>query len=248
MEPARQPGLNRVSLPRGPHPDNLCKSAMCYNEWNFGLGGRSLFSGYSFSNIFSLSNIIVIFIVLFSLVIHEFAHAVTADVQGDDTARQSGRLTLNPIAHLDLLGIIMIIIVGIGWARPVPINAGNFKRPRLSMILSVAAGPLSNIVLVILSYIVLASVHPVGIWSTILYEIGLFNCYLFILNILPIPPLDGSQILRNVLPYRQAAAYSRLDPYGPFILLFLFIIPYFWYWLFTPVGNALNGWIASWFL
>lgn len=209
-----------------------------------------MFSGYSLAHIFSPQNILVIFIVLFSLVIHEFAHAITADIQGDDTARLNGRLTLNPVAHLDLLGIIMILIVHIGWARPVPINAGNFKRPRLSMILSVAAGPVSNIAMTILSYIILALVNPYSMstFAFVLSTIAWINCYLFVLNILPIPPLDGSQIVRNLLPYRQAAAYSRLDPYGPFLLLLLFIIPYFWYYAFAPVANGLNGWIASWFL
>lgn len=202
------------------------------------------------SSIFSPANILVIFIVLFSLVVHEFAHAVAADVQGDKTARLNGRLTLNPIAHLDLLGIIMILIVHIGWARPVPINMNNFRRPRPSMIIAVAAGPVSNLILAILSYLIVVVVNPysMSFLSILLNDIAMVNCWLFVLNLIPIPPLDGSQILRNLLPYRQAMVYSRLDPYGPFILLFLFIIPYFYYWLFMPVADALNGWIASWFM
>jgi Zn-dependent protease len=184
-------------------------------------------------------------------VIHEFAHAMTADALGDRTARANGRLTVNPLAHLDLLGIIMIVIAGIGWARPVPINSNNFRRPRLSMILAVAAGPLSNLVIAIIAYAILVLAFPISASTSfgpmLLSVIGFVNVALFVLNILPIPPLDGSQILRNILPYRQAVAYSRFDAYGPFLLLLLFIIPQFSTRFFQPIVYALSYWIMSWF-
>ncbi|MFB5191206.1 site-2 protease family protein [Alicyclobacillus fastidiosus] len=202
-----------------------------------------------FSRLSSPSYILIIFIVLFSLVIHEFAHAAVADLQGDKTARINGRLTLNPLAHLELLGIIMILFAPIGWARPVPINMNNFKRPRLSMILAVAAGPCANLVLAVLAYFVLSVVHPsyTGLLSTILFDVAQVNVALFAFNIIPLPPLDGSQILRHMLPLKQAIAFSRMDAYGPFILMFLFIVPYFDTWVFEPFVNLLSGVIASWF-
>ncbi|EPZ48901.1 site-2 protease family protein [Alicyclobacillus acidoterrestris] len=202
-----------------------------------------------FSNLSSPFYILTIFIVLFSLVIHEFAHALVADWLGDKTPRRNGRLTLNPLAHLELLGIIMILFAPVGWARPVPINMSNFKRPRLAMILAVAAGPVANLVLAVLAYVVLA-VANLGVtdWLTsILYRIAEVNVALFAFNIIPLPPLDGSQILRNLLPLKQAIAYSRLDVYGPFIILFLFIIPYFNTWVFSPFVYWLNGLIGSLF-
>lgn len=198
--------------------------------------------------LFTPQRILDIFIVLFSLVVHEFAHAFTADIQGDKTARFNGRLTLNPIAHLDLLGVIMIVLAGIGFARPVPINANHFRHPRRSFILSVAAGPCSNLIIAILAQLVSVICPVNGMVISLLEQISLINVMLFVLNILPIPPLDGSQILRNLLPLKQAIAYSKLDVYGPFILLFLFIIPQFYYYVFYPLTAWLNQWIASWFI
>ncbi|MFD1675109.1 site-2 protease family protein [Alicyclobacillus fodiniaquatilis] len=193
------------------------------------------------------SYILTIFVVLFSLVVHEYAHALAADLQGDKTARLNGRLTVNPLAHLDFLGIIMILLVGIGWAQPVPINMNNFRRPRLSFIISVAAGPASNFILAVLSYFALSFVSYSSPMLNLLSIIGGVNVSLFLLNIIPLPPLDGSQILRHLLPYRQALAYSKLDTYGPFILLLLFIVPQFRNLIFGDVAQALSSWIWSWF-
>ncbi|WAH39067.1 site-2 protease family protein [Alicyclobacillus dauci] len=201
-----------------------------------------------FAKLSSPSYILTIFIVLFSLVVHEFAHAFVADVQGDKTARLNGRLTLNPLAHLDLLGIIMIVIASIGWARPVPINMNNFRKPRLSMILAVAAGPGSNLIIAILANLAAVLTQSSYVASALLQNIAIVNVSLFVLNIIPIPPLDGSQILRHMLPYKQAVTFSKLDVYGPFILLFLFIIPQFYSWVFGPITYSLDQWILSWFL
>lgn len=200
-----------------------------------------------FSRLSSPTYILIIFLVLFSLVIHEFAHALAADLQGDKTARYNGRLTLNPFAHLELLGVIMILFAPIGWAKPVPINPNNFRRPRIGMIVAVAAGPISNIILAILCYFLLLRFHISGVGNTILGNLAFVNIALFLFNIIPIPPLDGSQILRNLLPYRQAVSFSKLDVYGPFILIFLFITPFFQDVL-GPLINGLSGMIASWFV
>lgn len=200
------------------------------------------------SRLSSPTYILLIFLVLFSLVVHEFAHALAADVQGDKTARYNGRLTLNPLVHLELLGIIMILFAPIGWAKPVPINPNNFRRQRLGFIIAVAAGPISNLIIAILCFFLILTFHLSGVANFVLSNLGFVNVALFVFNIIPIPPLDGSQILRNLLPYRQAMSYSKLDVYGPFILILLFIIPWFYDFILQPIIYALSGFIQSWFI
>lgn len=204
---------------------------------------------FVFSNLGDPSFILRIFLVLFSLVIHEFAHAAAATLLGDKTAKHAGRLTLNPLAHLELLGLIMILFAPIGWARPVPVNPRNFNQPRLGWFLTSAAGPLSNLLLACIGFGVLRAnlVSPIGgAWYAI-HALIVVNISLMVFNLIPLPPLDGSQMLRSLLPVRQAILYSRLDVYGPFILLMIFVIP--------QLGNAVFGrlfglavtFVASWF-
>lgn len=192
-----------------------------------------------------------VFILLFSLVIHEFAHAVTADVLGDKTPRMNGRLTLNPIVHLELIGIIAILFAPIGWARPVPINSRNFRHPRRDVIFVTAAGPLSNLLLACIAFVVLrigaATIDPTSTLAIILSNVILLNISLFIFNLIPIPPLDGSQIVRNLLPLRAAIRYSRMDAYGPFILLLLLIMPFFSQSVYEPLIVHTSQWVGSWF-
>ena len=193
--------------------------------------------------------IIQIFIVIISLVIHEFAHALTADLLGDKTARMQGRLTLNPIAHLELVGLLMLLFAPIGWARPVPINARNFKNPRLGFMVTAAAGPISNLLLAILCIVALI-VFPFSQFNMagqILARGLLVNIALFVFNLIPLPPLDGSQIVRNLLPYRYLVWYSRLDVYGPFILLMLFMLPQAGQTLFMPAVYFVIKLLASMF-
>jgi Zn-dependent protease len=202
-----------------------------------------------FSQLHNTMFIIEIFIVLASLVIHEFSHALTADVLGDKTARLSGRLTLNPLAHLELFGLIMILFAPIGWAKPVPINARNFRNPRIGWIVTALAGPVSNLLLAFLCLFIIFLLPGVqfGFGGQVL-ELGVIvNVALFLFNIIPLPPLDGSQVMRNVLPYRQAVQYSKLDIYGPFILLLLFVIPQIGQMIFMPIVNFFVSLFASWF-
>ncbi|EJY56406.1 peptidase M50 [Alicyclobacillus hesperidum URH17-3-68] len=171
--------------------------------------------------------ILRVLLVLASLVLHEFAHALAADLQGDKTARHEGRLTLNPLVHLEWTGVIAMLIAPIGWARPVPIQPAHFRHRRLGVIVTAAAGPCSNLVIAAASYGVLRAMQPYtyGILGTVLGMLFEINIALFVLNMIPIPPLDGSRILYELLPYRQAAVYSRIEPYGPWILLFVFLVP-----------------------
>ena len=181
---------------------------------------------------------------VFAIVFHEVAHGWVANRLGDPTARDLGRLTLNPIPHIDLIGtIIMPLMLFLltdgrmlfGYAKPVPINPHNFKDPKKGMALSSLAGPGVNIVMaVICSFllrVVMAGLEgkmPETVWSwfatpvTLMLGYGvIINVVLAVLNMIPIPPLDGSRVVYWLLPDRQAAMYYRLEPYGTFILMAL---------------------------
>ncbi len=167
-----------------------------------------------------------------SLVLHEYAHARTADWLGDKTARLSGRLTLNPIVHLDPIGLLMMLFGPIGWAKPIPVTASNFKHPRRGIVLTATAGPLMNLAIALIAVLIWKLLNPADpfsagfpkFWYTLLVWFIQINVYLFVFNLIPIPPLDGSRIVGGLLPYRAAVKYSRLELYGPFILLLLVII------------------------
>ena len=172
--------------------------------------------------------------ILLALTFHEYAHAFVAYRYGDDTAQKSGRLSLNPLRHLDPLGTIMIFLVHFGWAKPVPVNPYNLKNPKKDMLWISAAGPLSNMILAIMSGITLRVLfalngtparHTIaGIMVYMVFTSLQINLALAIFNILPIAPLDGSKILYGLLPAGYAKAIFTLERYGPFILIGLIII------------------------
>jgi len=156
--------------------------------------------------------------------IHEFAHAYVADRLGDPTPRAQGRLTLNPLAHLDPLGSILILLAGFGWAKPVQINPMHFRDWRRDTIIVAAAGPLANITLLF----ALGVPYKLGLLDfggstadRLLVTVIQINAMLAVFNLIPVPPLDGSKILMGLLPPAQAVSYARLQPYGVFILLLL---------------------------
>jgi len=154
---------------------------------------------------------------------HEFAHALVADRLGDPTARHLGRLSLNPLVHLDVLGTLFFVLFRFGWAKPVPVNPRNFANPRQGMLQVALAGPLANITVAVLLGLlgrtVLQDSSPL-----LLGFLGLvawINVILAVFNMIPIPPLDGSRILEAVLPARQAYAYASMQQYGVILLMLL---------------------------
>jgi Zn-dependent protease len=159
--------------------------------------------------------------VLVAATVHEFAHALVADRLGDPTPRRMGRLTLNPLAHLDLLGTLFFVLFSFGWARPVPVNPLNFTRPRQGMLQVALAGPLANVTLAFVVGYLLKNETLMPVWAALASMVVWINFVLAVFNLIPIPPLDGSRILESVLPPDQVAAYMRIRPYGTVVILLL---------------------------
>lgn len=160
---------------------------------------------------------------------HEFMHAFTAHRMGDDTARHMGRLTLDPRAHLDLFGSLLIVLIGFGYGKPVPVSEGRLRSP-LAYSLVAVAGPLTNVAVAAVAALPLrfgtAGVIGEG-YAQILELVVLINCLLAVFNLVPIPPLDGSKVVYGLLPPRQAHAWRTYEQYGPFLLIaIIFILPY----------------------
>jgi len=184
------------------------------------------------------------FPILIAITFHELSHGLVANRLGDPTAKIMGRLTINPLAHLDPIGTILIPIMLIiftngqfvfGYAKPVPINPMNFKNPRRDMAISAAAGPITNILLsfaslLILRFIVIPLIlmSPDTLRTTVMEPLGMIlkssiviNVILAAFNMIPIPPLDGGRVLVGLLPYRQAISFSRIEPFGFLIVIIL---------------------------
>lgn len=185
-----------------------------------------------------------------SLAVHEFAHAYFAHRKGDDTAKNLGRLTLNPLKHIDLFGSVLMPIMAfasgfalIGWAKPVPIDPRNFSNPHKDDLIVTAAGPFSNFLLSVLFFLIFIFAQSLKLETPLLYNIlwmGVyFNVFLGLFNLLPIPPLDGSHIIFNLFPNKFTAGFMRLGIYGT-ILLFVFIYSPLW-GLFMNFVNYILG-------
>ena len=160
--------------------------------------------------------------VLYSIIIHELAHGWIAYRMGDPTAKQAGRLSLNPLKHLDPVGTLMLFIFGFGWAKPVPINLAYVRDMRKGLILVSSAGIIANIVVAFVAFLLLRIISPsaeaIGL---LLHYLAQINIILAAFNLIPIPPLDGSKVLMGFMSERFQYLFSRLEPYGLFIIIAL---------------------------
>ena len=181
--------------------------------------------------------------IIIAMVIHEYAHARVAVALGDFTPRLQGRLTLNPAAHIDVFGLLMLFLVHFGWAKPVQINPYNFRNPRRDDILVSLAGPAANLITAFIAAFIFVFVLKNdfdvsdGV-RTVLSLIVIVNINFAIFNMIPIPPLDGSHVLKQLLPYELAVRYETIERYSIFILIIFLMTPILSY-IFVPMQRLI---------
>ena len=182
--------------------------------------------------------VILAVVLLYSVIFHEVAHGYVARLFGDDTALRHGRLTLNPISHIDPMGALMLFLAGFGWAKPVPVDYYKLRSSRFGLLSVALAGCLANIIIATIAIFLLQFnlVNGGSVLSEILPVVARINIILGAFNLIPIPPLDGSKILMSFLPYRAQEKLARLEPYGFFILIFLLFTR-----LLDPAINFMTG-------
>ncbi|WEK53072.1 MAG: site-2 protease family protein [Candidatus Cohnella colombiensis] len=179
---------------------------------------------------------IIVLVMLVAFTVHEFAHAWTAWKFGDDTAYREGRVTLNPMVHLDWIGMICLLLAGFGWAKPVPVRRSRFKKPRLMNILVTAAGPISNLLLAFIFMLLIDVLHAVGVISldsqSMIQKINIFayywvhiNLILFLFNLIPLPPLDGYRIVEEFLPMKIWLKIRENAQWISLIFLLIIFVP-----------------------
>jgi len=187
--------------------------------------------------------------VLFAITLHEAAHGYVARYFGDMTAYQQGRISLNPLRHIDPVGTILLPLLTLwmggvlfGWAKPVPVNFAALRHPKKDMLWVALAGPLSNLFMTMCwaLFAKIALAYPENYYSAPLLEMAMIgikiNVVLAVLNLLPLPSLDGGRIAISMLPHRLAYKLAQIEPYGMFILIFLAVTPVLW-WLLRPFMN-----------
>ena len=187
---------------------------------------QSIWDGFDFTYIISI--LMGLLPALICITLHELSHGYVAWRLGDDTAKNMGRLTLNPLKHLDVMGVLMMMVFHVGWAKPVPINMYKFKNPKRGMAISSLAGPACNllisIVFLFLYGVAFATIGPVGIGSYLLQMLELtayMSLSLCIFNLIPIPPLDGSKVLFSLMSDEKYYKLMRYERYGMIIMLLL---------------------------
>jgi Zn-dependent protease len=190
-------------------------------------------------------------VLLASLTVHEAAHAWTADRLGDPTARLLGRVTLNPVAHVDFIGTVVFPLLAmvsnvplIGWAKPVPVDLRNLQHPRRDYLFVAAAGPLSNLLFAAAAAVLwrVAVPEPGGLPFAVLATVLLLNVLLAVFNMIPIPPLDGGNVLAGLLPEQLAIAFDRVRPYGVLILYALMLTGILWRFV-APIQRLILSWL-----
>jgi Zn-dependent protease len=182
--------------------------------------------------------IALVVLLLYSVIAHEVAHGWVAYLFGDDTARRYGRLTLNPVSHIDLIGALMLFIVGFGWAKPVPVNYYNLKNSRFAIMSVALAGCTANILIAVGALFLLQfeTISASTFYYSMLNIVARINIILGAFNLIPIPPLDGSKVLMSFLPQDAQQQLAKLEPYGFFILAIL---------LFTGRLNPVIGFMQN---
>ncbi len=166
---------------------------------------------------------------LLCITLHELAHGYVAYKLGDNTAKNAGRLTLNPIKHIDMMGLAMMVVFRFGWAKPVPVNIRNFKNKKRGMALTAAAGPITNVLITVVflflygaTLTVLTGMGDIGILLSDIFLItAQLSLYFAVFNMLPVPPLDGSKVVSTLLPDKAYIKYMSIERYGMLILVFL---------------------------
>jgi Zn-dependent protease len=168
-------------------------------------------------------------VIFFSLTVHEYSHGRIALLLGDDTAQRLGRLSFNPFKHLDLIGTLIFFLLGFGWAKPVPVDPKKFDQPRRDMMYVAIAGPLSNLALAVIFSYFIRVFEPYD--NSILFVLLCFGVYvnvaLAIFNLLPVFPLDGSSVIKGLVPNNVAARLGDLDRFGAFLLIGIFLMDKF---------------------
>ena len=184
---------------------------------------QEIWEGFDFSQI--LSVLLSVIPSLVCITLHELSHGLTAKALGDDTASRAGRLTLNPLKHLDLMGLVMMVVAHVGWAKPVPVNMMKFRDPKRGMAITALAGPLMNVLItVVFLFLYGLLFKPLGGTGFVLRTISAtayLSISLAIFNLIPISPLDGSKVLFSVLPDRQYATLMHYERYGMILMLVL---------------------------
>lgn len=197
--------------------------------------------------------LIYAFCVLLSISLHELSHGLAAYASGDNTAKYTGRLSLNPLHHMDPFGALCLFLFGFGWAKPVPVNPRNFKNPKLGMVVTALAGPLSNFILAFIAQFIAALIGKLTFSSdsSLGYSIAIvaymicvylaqLSLGLGIFNLIPIPPLDGSKVLNAILPARLYFKYMQYERYGFIALILLINLPVFSSLLYSCRGAILG--------